>query len=96
VPQLEHLLLDLDRSASRTSPWTRGPVDQAGIALSFEAGDPAVRALPRNTKFLRDMSNRAAITDHSINEQTTTMDVQTSVSVGHEGLLVCEDVRYLH
>jgi hypothetical protein len=33
------------------------------------------------------MSDRAAVSDHPFNEQQTAMQIQTSVSVGHEDLL---------
>ena len=52
--------------------------------------------LARDPELLRDMSDRTAVVDDPLNEQTTTMQIQTSVSVGHEDLLVGEDVRHLH
>jgi hypothetical protein len=35
---------------------------------------------------------RAAVLDDSRDQQTATMQIQTGVSVGHEDLLVCEDL----
>jgi len=55
-----------------------------------------VRALARDTKLLRDVSDRSAVIDHAGDQQTTTVISKTSVSVGHEDLLVGEDVRHLH
>ena len=53
-------------------------------------------ALPRDPELFGDMSHRTAITDYPLNEKTTAVQIQTSVSVGHEDLLVGRDVRYLH
>jgi hypothetical protein len=33
------------------------------------------------------MGNRTTLTEDPLNEQTTTMNIQTGVSVGHEDLL---------
>jgi len=46
-----------------------------------------VRALTGDTELLSNVSNRSAVADYPINKQTTTMQIQTSVSVGHEDLL---------
>ena len=53
-------------------------------------------ALTRDPELLGDVSDRPTIVDHARDEQTTTVQIQTSVSVGHEDLLVGEDVRHLH
>jgi len=53
-------------------------------------------ALARDAEFFGNVSDWPAIIDHPRDEQTTTVSVQTSVSVGHEDLLVGEDVRHLH
>jgi len=74
----------------------RGPVEQAGLALGPEPSDPPVRALTRHTQLLDDMRDRSAMGNDPLDQQTTTMNGQTSVSVGHEDLLVGEDVRHLH
>jgi len=42
------------------------------------------------------MSDRATITDHSFDKQSPPANSQTGISVGHENLRFCEDVRYLH
>ena len=94
--QLQHPLLDLDRGASWAAVWTRGAVEQAGLALGAESGDPAVGALTGDAELLGDVRDRPTVLDHPRDEQTTTMQIQTSVSVGHEDLLVGEDVRHLH
>jgi hypothetical protein len=60
---------------------------QASLAFGSEAGDPPVGALSRDPEFFGDVSDRSAIGDDSGDEQTTTMKIQTSVSVGHEDLL---------
>jgi hypothetical protein len=52
--------------------------------------------LPGDPQLLGDVSDRTAIVDHPSHQQTTTMQIQTSISVGHEDLLVREDVRHLH
>ena len=52
--------------------------------------------LPRNAELLGDMGDRPTLADDPSDQQTTAMQVQTSVSVGHEDLLVGEDVRHLH
>jgi len=43
--------------------------------------------LPRNTELLGDVSDRATVPEDSLDEETTTMEVQTGVSVEHEDLL---------
>jgi hypothetical protein len=42
------------------------------------------------------VSDRSAVLDHPRYEQTTTVQIETSVSVGHEDLPVGEDNRHLH
>ena len=69
---------------------------QAGVALGAEPRDPSVGALARDAQFLSDVSNRPVVLNHSRDEQTTTVQIQAGVSVGHEDLLVGEDVRHLH
>jgi hypothetical protein len=46
-----------------------------------------VGALARDAELFGDMGDRTAVGDDPLHEQTTAMDVQTSVSVGHEDLL---------
>jgi len=94
--QLHHALLDLERRASWTSARTRRPIGQTGFAGFAEASDPTVRALPRDTQLLRNVRDRSPLSKHPFHEQTSTMHIQTSISVGHEDLLVGEDVRHLH
>ena len=53
-------------------------------------------ALARDPELLGHVSDRATILDHPLNQQQPTMNVETSISVGHEDLLVGEDVRHLH
>ena len=38
-------------------------------------------ALPRHPELFGDMSHRTTITDHPLNEKTTAVQIQTSVSV---------------
>jgi hypothetical protein len=45
APQLQHPLLDLDRSSPRAGPWTRGAVVQASVTRGPVPGDPPVGAL---------------------------------------------------
>ncbi|MDT5176827.1 MAG: hypothetical protein QOJ95_1025 [Mycobacterium sp.] len=42
------------------------------------------------------MSHRTVSVDDPLNQQQTTMNSQTGISVGHEDLLVGRDVRHLH
>jgi len=42
------------------------------------------------------MGDRPALSEDALDEQTTAVQVQAGVSVGHEDLLVGEDVRHLH
>ena len=51
-----------------------------------------MRALARDTELLGDVGDRATVLNHARDEQTTTMHIQASVSVGHEDLLVREDL----
>ena len=55
-----------------------------------------MRALAGDSELLGDVGDRTAVIDHAGDEQTAAMQIQTSVSVGHEDLLVGEDVRHLH
>lgn len=48
-------------------------------------------ALARDSKLFGYVSDRSASADDSIDQKTTAMDRQTSVSVGHEGLLGLEE-----
>lgn len=64
----------------------RGPVQQAGLALRPEPRDPAMGTLTRDPELFRDMGDGATMTDHSLNEQTTAMQIQSGVSVEHEDL----------
>jgi hypothetical protein len=87
TPQLNHLQLDLDSGAPREPPRTRRTIDQAGLTLKTEPGHPSVRALARNPELLSHVRDRATIIDYPGYEQTTTMNIQTGISVGHEDLL---------
>ena len=42
------------------------------------------------------MRYRTTVIDHPDNKQTAAVPIQTSISVGHEDLLVGRDVRHLH
>ena len=70
---------------------SRRPIEQAGLALGVEAGDPAMRALARDPHRLGDMRDRHPLLTDPMHQQTTTMERQTSVTVRHEDLRVCED-----
>lgn len=67
--------------------WSRGSVKQAVLAFSAVPGDPAVGALARDTELFGDVRDGSAVVDHARDEQTTTMQIQPSVSVGREDLL---------
>lgn len=73
----------------------RGPVAQTDLAFGAESGDPAVRALAGDAGFFATWATGrpSSITR---DKQTTAMQIQTGISVGHEDLLVAEDVRHLH
>ena len=68
----------------------------AGLAFATAARDPTVRAFARDAELLGDVGDRPAVLEHPGDEQTTAMQIQTRVGVGHEDLLVGEDVRHLH
>ena len=55
-----------------------------------------MRALARDAQFLGDVSDRPAMGEDPLHEQTRAMQIQAGISVGHEDLLVGEDVRHLH
>jgi hypothetical protein len=55
-----------------------------------------VGTLARDPEFFRYVGDRSSVVEHALNQHTPAMEVQTSVSVGHEDLLVGEDVRHLH
>ena len=44
-------------------------------------------ALPGHPQLLRHMSDRPPLKHHPLNQQATTMKIQPSISVSHEGLL---------
>jgi hypothetical protein len=94
--QLHHSLLHLERGLAWTSAWSRGPVNQASLTRVAVPVDPPMGALPRDTQFLGDVRDGPPLVDNPLHEQTTTTHIQTSISVGHEDLLVGEDVRHLH
>lgn len=60
---------------------------------SVQPIDERIAATP---ELFGDMSHRTTITDHPLNERTTAVQLQTSLSVGHEDLLVGSGVRHLH
>jgi hypothetical protein len=76
--------------------WAGGPVEQPGFSFGAEPGDPTVGALARDAEFLGDVGDRASVGDDPGHEQAPAVQVQSSVSVGHEDLLVGRDVRHLH
>jgi hypothetical protein len=51
-----------------------------------------VGALAVDTELLGDVSNGTAIAEDPSDQQQTTVDGQASISVGHEDLLVGEDL----
>ena len=75
---------------------SRWALVQAGVALGAEPRHPSVGTLARDAQFLGDVSDRSAVPDHARDEQTAAVQIQAGVSVGHEDLLVGEDVRHLH
>ena len=70
---------------------TRGTVVQTRCTLGVEPGDPAVRALTRDTLCLRGVSNRPPLPTDSLDQQQPAPDVQRSITVGHEDLRTVED-----
>lgn len=65
----------------------RRAISKTSGTFGAETIHPPVRALARNTQLLGDVGDRPAIPDNPINEQTTTVNGQASISVGHEDLL---------
>ena len=55
-------------------------MDQTSDPLGSETTHPPVSALARNPKLFGDMSDRPPIGDHALNEQPTTIQIQTSVN----------------
>ena len=74
----------------------RGPIKESDVAFGAKARDPAMGALPGYTELLGDMGDRARLVDDASNKQSPAVQVQTGISVGHEDLLVGEDLRHLH
>ncbi len=70
---------------------SRGPVIETRIALGVEPVDPTMGALTRDPHRFRDVSNRSAIIDDPSDQQATTVNSETSITVRHEDLLVSED-----
>lgn len=64
----------------------RGTIDQAGITFGVETGDPSMRTLARDSHRFGDMGHRHALLTDSADQQTPTMQRQTSVTVRHEDL----------
>jgi hypothetical protein len=60
---------------------------QAGQALLVEALDPAMTALARDAHGLGGVSHRPALKANPFDEQLTATDVETCITVSHEGLL---------
>lgn len=85
--QIQHRRLDVDRGAPGLAMGPRRTVKQTHGPFSAESVHPPVRALPRHLELLRDVGDRATVIDHPRDEQTTTMNSQTSINVGHEDLL---------
>jgi hypothetical protein len=59
---------------------------QAGLALGPVPPHPLVGALPGDAHLLRDMRDRALVTNDALNQQQATMNGQASVNVCHRGL----------
>jgi len=81
----------VDRLGSPHGAGTRvealDAVTQTCEPFGAEPIHPTMRALTRDTELLGDMSDRTTTIDHPRDEQTTTMNSQTSINVGHEDLL---------
>ena len=79
------------RYVERTVRGTRRPrreVLDAGVAVRVEAGDPAVRALPREPHRLGDMSDGHPELSNAVHEQPAPVHSHTGVTVRHEDLRV--------
>ena len=68
----------------RVRPGARRPLDQPRFALSVDPGLPPVCALTGDPHRLRGVSNSPASSADPVHQQTTTVDIQTGISVGHE------------
>jgi hypothetical protein len=56
---------------------------QTGFAVGIEAGHPTMSALARDPHRLGDVGDRLPIVANPLNEQTTAMKRETSVTVRH-------------
>ena len=83
-----HPLLDRCRRPRRRRMRPRGSVLQPGIAFNIEPRQPPMRTLARDPHCFGRMSHRPSQDPDPVNNQTTTMNVETSVTVTHEDLPV--------
>jgi hypothetical protein len=69
---------------------SRRTVEQPGISLRVETGNPTMGALAGDPHCASNMRDRHALRPDPPHQQTTTMERQTSVTVRHEDLRVVE------
>ncbi|VXC53820.1 conserved hypothetical protein [Aeromicrobium sp. 9AM] len=74
----------------RAGTWPRGPVGHPGRAFVSEPGSPFAGRHGRDHEHLRRLRRRPAILNDQFREPQTGTRGQSSVSVGHEGLLCAE------
>ena len=73
-------------SPSRCPVRARGAVEETRFALIVEAGNPTVRALPRDAHRLRDMRHGRPLDADPVHQQAPAMHGESSVTVRHEDL----------
>jgi len=81
----EDLVLDVGAGAGRAVVWSRGPIDEAGVALGVVAVDPAVCALARDAHRFRDVRHGGTLAD-AVDQQSAPVHGQAGVTVRHEDL----------
>jgi hypothetical protein len=86
---VQDLLLDLRTRARRRRVWSGASIVKPSLTFGSEPGDPPVSALAGHAHRFGDVRDRHPGLD-AFDEESTTVNGQTSITVTHEGLLVCE------
>ena len=93
-PGGEHLLLDPLTGALRHSDRPRTAIGQRRVAALVITAQPLVHRRPRNTQLFSDMRGWPTSSD-TLDDQSTSEQVGTGVSVRHEDLLRV-NARHIH
>ena len=80
----EYPLFDLDGGLVGHPVRPRGPIPQAGGTLGIEPGNPTMRTLTRHPHCLGHMGYRHSLLSDPMNQQRTTMNRQTGITVGQK------------